>query len=235
MTSSPRAALFDLDGTLLRGESQFSFLLWCVRRGVVPRVHAIPIIARYASYLTGLSRDALKLRESGFRLLRGIAVERLEDAAGEFFHARLEDGFRRQARPLIEAHRVKGDLIVLLTSACSLVAKRVAATLEVDVVIATQLLSSEGRFTGKRELPEPYGDGKRVLVERLCHERMLSAHDCVAYTDHHSDVSLLELVGVPIAVNPTPKLRAIAVERGWLQADLDANELPNLPTNGEAR
>ena len=220
------AVLFDLDGTLLRGESQFSFLLWCLRSGVAPRLRALPVVVQYASYLSGISCDALKLRQSGFGLLRGISVERLENAANEFFQANLATGFRRQALPLVEAHRAQGHLIVLLTSACDPIANLVAASLRADALIATRLTVSKGVFTGERELPEPYGDGKRTLVERFCQERHLLAQDCFAYTDHHSDASLLEFVGHPVAANPTPKLQAIAVARGWPQINLDKDELP---------
>ena len=220
------AAFFDLDGTLLRGESQFAFLLWCLRSGIAPRLRALPVLVQYASYLSGVSRDAFKLRQSGFGLLRGISVEQLENAASEFFQANLAAGFRRQALPLVEAHRAQGHLIVLLTSACDPIANLVAANLRADALIATRLLVSKDAFTGERELPEPYSDGKRTLVERFCQERKLLAQDCFAYTDHHSDASLLEFVGHPVAANPTTKLQAIAAARGWPQINLDADELP---------
>ena len=86
--------------------------------------------------------------------------------------------------------------------------------------------AEQAETAGERELPEPYGDGKRTLVERFCQERHLLAQDCFAYTDHHSDASLLEFVGHPVAANPTPKLQAIAVARGWPQINLEVDELP---------
>lgn len=222
------AALFDLDGTLLRGESQFAFLLWCLRRGVAPRLRAIPVIAQYASYLTGISRNALALRESGFRLFREISVENIEREANDFFQADLSRRFRRQAMPLIEAHRAEGHLIVILTSACRPIANLVATSVRADELIATRLLVNDGRFNGQREMPEPYGNGKSVLVERLCQTHGLCVGNCFAYTDHHSDVGLLETVGHPVVVNPTPKLQAIAMERGWRQISLDGEQTPDI-------
>ena len=222
------AAFFDLDGTLVCGESQFSFLVWCLRRRIAPRIRALPVLARYASYLAGCSGDALKLRESGFRLFRGIPLARIEESAKEFFHSALATRFRRQAVPLIEAFRASGHVIVLITSACEPVAGPVASMLHMDVLLSTRLIAHGGSLTGERELPEPYGSGKCVLVKSLCEEHQLNPRDCFAFTDHHSDASLLDFVGHPVAVNPTRKLRSIAGARGWPVLDLDAPELPGL-------
>ena len=222
------AAFFDMDGTLLRGESQFSFLLWCLRNGLVPAFHALPAVVQYASYLLGISSDALRLRQSGVNLLRGISTDQFANVAKAFFQTRLTAGFRRQALPVIEAHRAKGHLIVVLTSASEPVANLVAGKLRADAVIATRLLVRDGVFTGERELPEPYGDGKRVLVERFCLAQQLSPQDCFAYTDHHTDVSLLEFIGHPIAANPTRKLRSIAEAKKWPIVDLDSTAMPTV-------
>jgi len=224
------AAFFDLDGTLLRGESQFSFLLWCLRRGVAPRLRALPVLAQYGSYLVGLSSNAVALRQAGFRLLRGIPVRRIEHSAAEFFRADLSGRFRRNAVSLLEAHRANGDLVVVITSACNLLANLVGAHLQADAVLSTRLVVADGVFTGSRELPEPYGDGKRILVERFCMDRGLVPAECHAYADHHSDTMLLEYVGHPVIVNPTRRLRSIAAKRGWPQVNLDAKELPALLT-----
>lgn len=219
------AAFFDIDGTLLRGESQFSFLLWCLRRGVAPRLRALPVLAQYGSYLAGLSRDAVTLRQSGFRLLRGIPIRRIEDSAVEFFRADLAGRFRRNAGSLLEAHRANGDLVVVITSACEPLANLVGAHLQADAVLSTRLIVADGVFTGNRELPEPYGEGKRILVERFCTARGFVLAECHAYADHHSDIPLLELVGHPTAVNPTKRLRQACAQRGWNVVDLE-RELP---------
>lgn len=220
-----RAAFFDIDGTLLRGESQFSFMLWCLRRGVAPRLRALPVLAQYGCYLAGLSCDAVRLRQSGFRLLRGIPVQQIEDSAAAFFRADLSRRTRRNANALLEAHRANGNLVVLITSTCAPLANLVGTHMRADAVISTRLIVDEGVFTGECELPEPYSDGKRVLVQQFCSERKLLPSDCFAYTDHHTDTALLEFVGHPVVVNPTRRLRAIAANRGWPQVNLDAEEL----------
>lgn len=216
------AAFFDMDGVLLRGESQFSFLVWCLRRGVAPRVRALPVIMRYAAYLAGFSGDALKLRESGFALLRDVRVEKLERSALQFLEENQMPRVRRQAAPLIKSHRTQGNLVVLLTSACEPLALAVAGQFGFDAVISTRLLTRSGFYTGRRDLPEPYGAGKQLLVKQFCENRSISPADCFAYADHHTDAPLLEFVGHPVAANPTPKLESLAKAKQWPIVDLDS-------------
>lgn len=222
------AAFFDMDGTLLCGESQLSFLLWCWWQHLAPPVRSLWVVGRYAEYVLGVSRDGLGLRESGFALMKGLSSERLEKAAAAFCAGRLGRGLRRQAVPLVEAHRQRGHVTVLVTSACEAVAGPVAEKLGVDALVATRLAAKDGVCTGERVLPEPYGPGKRLLVERFCAEHGVSPKESFAYSDHHSDAPLLEAIGHPVAVNPTRKLRGIAAARGWGVLDLDAAELPDL-------
>ena len=220
-----KAAFFDIDGTLLRGESQFSFLLWCIRRGLVPLHRALPVVARYAGYLAGVSADARKLRASGYRLFQGLPVSQIDSEAEIFFRENLANRFRLHAKALVEAHRSNGHLVVLITSTCAPVARVIATQLQPDALIATNLVAVAGVFTGERELPEPYGKGKRALVEKFCTKHELTPAECYAYADHHSDVTLLELVGYPTSVNPTKRLNRTCVKRGWNIVDLD-RELP---------
>ena len=219
-----KAAFFDIDGTLLRGESQFSFLLWCIRRGMVPLHRALPVVARYAGYLAGVSADARKLRASGYRLFQGLPVNPIEKEAEAFFNENLASRFRLHAKSLVESHRASGHLVVLITSTCDPVARVIATRLQPDALIATNLVTVAGVFTGERELPEPYGKGKRVLVEKFCAERGLIPAECFAYTDHHSDIPILEFVGHPSAVNPTNRLTRTCARRGWNVVDLECEQ-----------
>ena len=229
------AAFFDMDGTLLHGESQFSFLLYCLRRGVAPPFRSLLVAAKYAGYLLGLSQDAKQLRTSGFALFAGVSVERLETVGAEFFDSKLTHRIRRQSVALVAAHQKCGHATVLVTSACELVARPLAARLGFDSIIATRLLTRGGFYTGERELPEPYGTDKRQIVERFCAQHFISPSDSFAYTDHHTDLSLLEFVGHPIAVNPTHTLQSIAETKKWPIVDLDSPAIPRLVSTGIIR
>ena len=100
-----------------------------------------------------------------------------------------------------------------------------AEKLGVDALVATLVSSKDGICTGERVLPEPYGEGKRVLVEKFCVECAVSPEESFAYGDHLSDVPLLEFVGNPGVVNPSRQLKRFALQRRWPVIDLDGAEL----------
>jgi putative phosphoserine phosphatase/1-acylglycerol-3-phosphate O-acyltransferase len=222
------AAFFDMDGTLLRGESQFSFLLYCLRCGTAPPFRSLIVAIRYACYLLGLSQDARQLRASGFALFQDVSAKQLEAIGTEFFKSKLAHRIRRQSVALVAAHKKYGHTTVLVTSACELVARPFAAQFGFDAIIATRLHTQDGFYTGDRELPEPYGAGKRQIVEKFCEQHSISPRDSFAYTDHHTDLSLLEFVGHPVTVNPTRKLQSIAATKKWPTMDLDSLAIPTL-------
>ena len=219
------AAFFDMDGTLLRGESQLSFLLWCWRRSIAPRWKSVKVVAAYLAYLSGVSRDAGQLRDLGFSLFQGLDARQLNDAGEVFFASCLSIRIRRQASAVVQRHRDLNHRTVLVTSASETVARPLAAALKVDELIATHLLLDEGRYSGSRKRPEPYGVEKRLLVEQYSNDHAISLASSYAYSDHHSDLPLLEAVGNPIVVQPTRELREVARQRGWITADLDGPSL----------
>jgi len=213
--------LFDMDGTLLNGESQLSFLLWCMRRGIAPRWRSFPVIAAYLAYLTGFSKDAVRLRTLGFGLFAGLNVARLDQAGLVFFHTRLKQRLRPKSAALVNWHRLKGHHTALVTSACATVAEPVAAYLGVDTLISTVLQKENGVYNGRRDMPDPYGAGKVLLAESLCAGLGLSLYDSYAYSDHESDAPLLIKAGHPVVAHPTQRMKKLAVVHGWTEINLD--------------
>lgn len=218
------AALFDMDGTLLQGESQFGFLVWCWRCGIAPRWRALRVLAVYLLYLSGIERDAVSLRQVGFELFKGLEVSKINLAGEKFFKTYLQSRIRRRARDLVLAHQEAGHLLALVTSASESVARPFARSLGIEILIATRLKSENGIFTGERELPEPYAYGKQGLVLKLCDEQGICARNSYAYSDHHSDLAFLEVVGHPRVVHPTSAMKRLAGERGWKLADLENDD-----------
>lgn len=220
------AAFFDMDGTLLRGESQLSFLLWCMGRGIAPRWRSVPVMLAYLLYLAGISKDAVRLRSLGFGLFSGLNVEMLDAAAVEFFNTRLKNRIRSKSADLVNWHRQQGHNTALVTSASAAVAAPVAVYLEVDTLISTALQSENGVYTGRRAMPDPYGEGKALLVESHCADFGFSLAHSYAYSDHESDAPLLIKVGHPITAHPTRRLRNLAFVHGWSEIHLDGPDEP---------
>jgi phosphoserine phosphatase len=91
-----------------------------------------------------------------------------------------------------------------------------AAYLGIDgQYVCTHLESREGRLTGEVIPPVCYGQGKVVWAERFATEEEVDLSASYFYTDSISDLPLLERIGQPVAVNPDPRLRRVALNRGW--------------------
>jgi phosphoserine phosphatase len=82
-------------------------------------------------------------------------------------------------------------------------------------VVCSRLEVAQGRFTGRPIEPICYGAGKIVWAERFASERNVTLKDCAFYSDSYTDLPMLERVGRPVVVNPDPRLRRAAKQRGW--------------------
>jgi len=155
-----------------------------------------------------------------------VAVKALRQAAGQHetvLAARCDDWFRRDVAPhvacegrrAIDRHRVAGDVCAIVTGATYYAARPLARLLDIDHVIATELeCDPERRFTG-RHVHLNYGAGKLEKSEALARAHGTTLEQAVFYSDSISDLPLFERVGVPIVVNPDPRLRRVAWQRGW--------------------
>ena len=88
------AVFFDMDGTLLRGESQFTFLIWLAKRRLVRFGGALRVLVMYLLYLSGFSSDARRVRKAGFGLLKGNSDAEIRELGEEFFRSYLAKRLR---------------------------------------------------------------------------------------------------------------------------------------------
>lgn len=207
-------AIIDLDGTLLRRKSsEYSFFLYLVLRGKIGPF-------RLASFFLTFSLDAIKLglRQaigSNATYLRGATPERLAAWAHDYGTA-----FMREAVPLslqerIRAFRTGGCTIILLSGSLQVLVAELRDKLAADIVIGRELEVVGGRLTGRRTGLYPYARQKvEVLFERV-DPSVVDWRGSWALADRLSDLPVLELVGHPVAVHPTAKLRHHAQQKGW--------------------
>lgn len=231
--SCRRAAVFDLDRTLIRIPSVVAVAptlyrahllgpaaLWrairigpaCIRR---PRDHA----------------DIDRVSEVLLSIVRGWdpdEVRRAVEAAAPRLVARIA---YRQARAIIDGHRVAGDLVVVASSSPSDIAVPIAQELGADVVIATTArLSSDGRYAGDVEFL-CHGQAKADAVRALCGRLGIDLQAATGYSDALADLPLLMAVGRPVATNPERRLAAVARDSGWTILDLGSRRLLGPPAS----
>jgi HAD superfamily hydrolase (TIGR01490 family) len=213
-----RLALFDLDNTLLAGDSDYEWGQFLVDRGVLDRTtYEAQNRAYFEQYVAG----TLDIHEYLGFALRPLAQHAPQDLSrwhGEFMCERVLPMVSVAARGLVRRHLQRGDLCAIITATNSFVTAPIAREFGVSHLIATEPESREGRFTGRVAGTPCFREGKvRRLQEWLSGQRRTLAEfaESAFYSDSHNDLPLLELVSRPVAVDPDEPLAAEARRRHW--------------------
>jgi len=213
-----RLVLFDLDNTLLAGDSDYEWGQFLVERGILERAS---YEAQNRAYFDQYAAGRLDIHEYLGFALRPLAEHTREELAGwhaEFMAARIVPMIAPQARALVRAHREAGDLCAIITATNSFVTAPIAREFGLEHLIATEPESRHGRFTGRVAGTPCFRDGKlRRLEEWLTAlgRRLADFAESTFYSDSHNDLPLLERVTRPVAVDPDAQLAAEAGRRGW--------------------
>ena len=208
-------ALFDLDKTLLDTSSGLLYARYLYRHGQVPRSQMLraawwALLSRLgildmATMIPRLLAEAAGDDEATMRRLCDLWF--VEDVVPHI----AAEGERRVAK-----HKEQGHVVALVSASTQYVVAPMASYLGIEgQFVCTHLASEDGRLTGDVVPPICYGPGKVVWAERFATEYSVDLDASYFYTDSISDLPLLERVGVPVAVNPDPRLRRLAARRGW--------------------
>src|SRR4051812_46738069 len=215
------AAFFDLDRTLLKRASGPMITEALVEAGVVPdrRVPGMDLIYRWND-LVGESLPLMALARGAALMSRGWSAEAVRTAAKSAAD-QLETMVAPYARALIDEHRDDGRPVVLATTTPYDLICPLAERLGFDDVVATRYAEEGGTFTGGLAGEFVWASGKRNAVRRWADDHGVDLADSWAYSDSVYDLPLLSAVGHPVAVNPDPRLQAVAVLRRWPVMHLD--------------
>ena len=213
-----RLALFDLDNTLLAGDSDYEWGQFLVDRGVLEREsYEEQNRAFYEQYKAG-TLDIHEFLGFALRPLAAHTSAELERWHAEFMRTRISPMILPAARALVREHRDAGDLCAIITATNSFVTRPIAREFGVEHLIATEPEKRDGRFTGGVAGVPCFRDGKVRRLEQWLHAlgRALADFEASAcYSDSHNDLPLLERVTRPVAVDPDETLARIAAQRGW--------------------
>lgn len=210
-----RLALFDLDNTLLAGDSDHSWGEFLCATG---RVDAAAYRARndafYADYCAG-KLDVVAYQSFTQAILARTEAAELARWQAEFMRDVIEPIILAKGEALLQEHRAAGDKLVIITATNRFITAPIAARLGVETLIATECGMDNGRYTGQVAGVPCYQEGKVTRMNQWLAETGLSLEGAYFYSDSRNDLPLLEVVTRPVAVDPDDTLRAIASERGW--------------------
>ena len=212
MAGQTQFDFFDVDHTIIRGSSGPLFLVKGVQRGLFPVLTLAYIPFFFFQYSVG-SLNAHS-RDWHFSLLTGQSRQALEEVSRANFE-KLKDLIYPAARSLIEQRRAAGRRVVLATSSLDLIVRPLAEHLGIKEVIATSLEFESDRCTGRLAEGPLLKEKKREKVYDFIRAHGGQWQDCAFYSDSINDISLLESVADPVAVNPDLRLRRVARKRGW--------------------
>lgn len=210
------AAFFDLDKTLLASSSSWAFAKPFYQGGLMGRRAAAR--SAYAQLIFAISgasaRNTETLRRELSRLVTGWPVETVRRVVSEAIDVVVDPLVHAEALDVIEQHRSAGRAIVIISASGSDVVEPIAERLGADFVVASELQTRDGRYTGNITF-YAYGPAKADAMRDLSQRQGWNLIDCWAYSDSSTDIPMLDAVGHPHAVNPDTALRTVALERGW--------------------
>ncbi|MFN2308403.1 MAG: HAD family hydrolase [Gammaproteobacteria bacterium] len=208
-------ALFDLDNTLLGGDSDYLWGRFLVEQGLVDGdLYARQNQYFYDQYKAG-SLDIEAFLAFSLRPLAEHPPARLHAWRDQFIARLIEPIILPAARTLIERHRAGGDTPVIITATNRFVTAPIAARLGVAHLIATEVEMAGDRYTGHSSGIPCFQGGKVRRLHQWLAEQSAALDGSWFYSDSHNDLPLLEQVAHPVAVDPDDRLTQQARDRGW--------------------
>jgi HAD superfamily hydrolase (TIGR01490 family) len=211
-------ALFDLDNTLLSGDSDYEWGQFLIDRGVLEREE---YEARNDAFFAQYKDGTLDIQEYLQFALEPLARHTPAELAGwhaEFMEQRIRPMIGRQALELVRRHLDAGDLCAVVTATNSFITRPIAGEFGVPHLIATEPERDGERFTGQVSGTPCFREGKIVRVQAWLEGLGRSMDEFASstfYSDSQNDLPLLCLVKRPVAVDPDETLAAEAARRGW--------------------
>jgi HAD superfamily hydrolase (TIGR01490 family) len=210
------AAFFDLDRTLLRRSSTLALAPAFRRHGVITRTQVGKAAFWQLLFVVrGASKERVRAAsDEGLMLLRGYTPARMQTLVAESLETVLRPLVYDEPLRLLERHREQGEPSYIVSAALQEVVDAIATDLGFDGALGTICEVRDGAYTG-RSVRSLHGESKADAVRELAAGECIDLATSTAYSDSHTDLPFLEVVGNPVAVNPDRRLHRIAATRGW--------------------
>lgn len=209
-------AIFDLDNTLIGGDSDYLWGQYLCERNIVNGEEYERENARYYQLYKDGGLDILEYLRFCLKPLSEHAYADLSRWRDEFMQKKIESILLPKAFDLLQKHKQQGDTLLIITATNRFVTEPIAHRLGVEHLLATEPEFVDGRFTGHVSGVPCFQHGKvKRLRTWLAQHPQFDTARAWFYSDSHNDIPLLDSVARPVAVDPDPTLLKQAQQRGW--------------------
>ncbi|MDC9715201.1 MAG: HAD-IB family hydrolase [Gammaproteobacteria bacterium] len=208
-------ALFDLDKTLLGGDSDF---LWGELLSEIGAVNVNEYQKKNQAFFDDYARGELDINQYLEFCLSPLAdnsIKQLNKWHQQFMVEKIQPIFLEKAKKVVDAHKKNGNRALVITATNSFVTRPIAQAYGIEDLLATEPEMVDGEFSGKVSGEPCFQIGKVHKLKAWCEANNETLDGAYFYSDSHNDLPLLELVDNPIVVHGDKKLLKIARQKGW--------------------
>ena len=213
-------AMFDLDNTLIGGDSDYLWGEFLCEKGIIEDTASFQKMNEYfyQQYEVG-KLDIYAWAEFSFKVLTEYSIDELNDLRQNFIHQKIEPIFLDKAQSCINQHKENGDTVLVITASNTFITTPIAEMYGINHLLATEPEFKDGRFTGKVSGVPCFQSGKIDNLMPWIEKHNKNLKGSYFYSDSHNDLPLLELVDNPVAINGDPRLTSTANKNGWPNLD----------------
>jgi HAD superfamily hydrolase (TIGR01490 family) len=216
-------ALFDLDNTLLAGDSDYNWSLFLIEQGLLDaKTHHDRNEQFYLDYKNGCL-DIYAFLKFQLQPLAQHPKKFLDELHLKYMQQVIRPMMTDKAQALVNQHKNNGDLCLIITATNSFVTKPIATAYGIEHLIGTDPEMVDGEFTGGVSGVPSFQEGKVTRLNAWLTERGQQLSDFAIsyfYSDSHNDLPLMKLVSNPVAVDADPNLTEYAQQHAWPQISL---------------
>ena len=208
-------AIFDLDNTLLGGDSDARWGEFLVENGLVDGDHYAAENQRYYEEYKAGTLDIYEFLNFSLKPLSEHDLKELYAWREQFMEAKIREIVLPKALELVDSHRKAGRELLIITATNRFITEPIAALYGIKHLLATDPEMIDGRYTGRVAGTPCFQQGKVTRLNNWLQEHQHNLQESWFYSDSHNDLPLLREVTHPVAVDADPQLTATAQQQGW--------------------
>ncbi|OGY93733.1 MAG: hypothetical protein A2406_04170 [Candidatus Komeilibacteria bacterium RIFOXYC1_FULL_37_11] len=210
-----KIVFFDVDNTIVDGYTQKYFIHYLFKEKYINSTTLFLSYIWFFLYKLGIVKDVSRAVNFYIKFVRGFSRDKLNNIIKTFFDVYIKNIIYKEFKQLIEKYKIEGAKVVLVSTSLEPIVKAIADYLDVNDYIATKLKLENSLYTGLVEGSVVTGDKKLELVKHLLSTYEHTNIETYFYSDHLSDIDLLNFVDNPYVVNPSKILYNKAVRKNW--------------------